>query len=137
LETSSKGDAAVHQMRTSRTITAQVVAIEVAGRIRPAIILMDLSMPSMDGWEATRRLKADTLTKDVVIVAITAHAFPSDQASARAAGCDAVIAKPFDLAALADALRSIIPAGVVGTRRQKPVAASVALRHVRYGSSTK
>jgi two-component system cell cycle response regulator DivK len=112
-------------------------AIEVAGRIRPAVILMDLSMPGMDGWEATRRLKANPLTKDVVIIAVTAHAFPPDQASARAAGCDAVIAKPFDLAALADALRSIIPTGVAGTGRQKPDAADVPLRHVRYGASSR
>jgi two-component system cell cycle response regulator DivK len=91
-------------------------AIEVARRVHPAIILMDLSMPGMDGWEATRRLKADPRTKDVVIVAVTAHAFPPDQASARAAGCDAVIAKPFDLAALADALRRIIATGVAKPR---------------------
>jgi two-component system cell cycle response regulator DivK len=91
-------------------------AIEVARRVHPAIILMDLSMPVMDGWEATRRLKADPRTKDVVIVAVTAHAFPPDQASARATGFDAVITKPFDLATLADALRRIIATGVAKPR---------------------
>ena len=111
-------------------------AIEVAQRIRPAIILMDLSMSGMDGWEATRRLRADPRTKDVVIVAVTAHAFPPEQASARAAGCDAVIAKPFDLTAVADALHRILATGV-GTGRKKSVSASVAPRHVRYGSSSR
>jgi DNA-binding response OmpR family regulator len=73
---------------------------------------MDLSMPGMDGWEATRRLKADPLTNHIVIIAFTAHAFPPEQATARAAGCDAVIAKPFDLAILADALHRVISTGL-------------------------
>jgi two-component system, cell cycle response regulator DivK len=75
-------------------------AIEVARRLQPHIILMDLSMPGMDGWEARRQLKADRLTKQIVIIAVTAHAFPRERVSARAAGCDALIAKLFDLAAL-------------------------------------
>ena len=73
-------------------------AIEVTRRLRPDIILMDLTMPAMDGWEATRQLKADPLTKDVIIIAVSAHAFASEETSARAAGCDGFIAKPFDLA---------------------------------------
>jgi CheY-like chemotaxis protein len=88
-------------------------AIEVARRVRPHIILMDLSMPAMDGWEATRRLRADPLTKTTVIVAVTARALLPEQASARTAGCDAVITKPFDLAVLADALDRIVSTGVV------------------------
>jgi two-component system cell cycle response regulator DivK len=79
-------------------------AIDVARRVQPHIILMDLSMPSVNGWEATRRLKADDATKQVVIVAVTAHAFATEQEAARVAGCDAVIAKPFDLDMLANAL---------------------------------
>src|SRR5438045_6834404 len=63
-------------------------AIEVARRVRPHVILMDLSMPVVDGWEATRQLKADPLTKDIIIIAVTAHAFPREQEAARAAGCD-------------------------------------------------
>jgi two-component system cell cycle response regulator DivK len=110
-------------------------AIEVARRIRPAVILMDLSMPGMDGWEATRRLKADPVTKDAVIVAVTAHAFPPEQASARAAGCDAVIAKPFNLAALADAIHRILSTGVAGLDA-KSVTASVARRYARHGLSS-
>jgi CheY-like chemotaxis protein len=69
---------------------------------------MDLVMPGVDGWEATRRLKADPLTNNAFIIAVTAHAFPPEQQSARAAGCDDVIAKPFDLAILADKLERVI-----------------------------
>jgi CheY-like chemotaxis protein len=88
-------------------------AIEMARRVLPRIVLMDLSMPGVDGWEATRRLKADPLTKNIVVIAFTAHAFPPEQATARAAGCDAVVAKPFDLARLADALARVISTGVI------------------------
>jgi CheY-like chemotaxis protein len=87
-------------------------ALEVARRDQPTIILMDLSMPGVDGWEATRRLKADPLTQSAVIVAVTAHAFPREQDAARAAGCDVVIAKPFDLTTLADALEAVASHGL-------------------------
>jgi CheY-like chemotaxis protein len=80
-------------------------ALDVARRVQPNIILMDLSMPGVDGWEATRRLRADPATKGMIIVGVTAHAFPREQEAARAAGCDVVIAKPFDLTALTDAWR--------------------------------
>ena len=83
-------------------------AIEVARRVRPEMVLMDLSMPGIDGWEATRVLKSDPLTKHAVIIAVTAHAFPREQHLARAAGCDAVVAKPYDLATLADALSAVL-----------------------------
>jgi two-component system, cell cycle response regulator DivK len=79
-------------------------AIAVARRIQPDVILMDLSMPVVDGWDATRQLKADPLTKNIIIIAVSAHAFRHEQESARVAGCDAVIAKPYDLTALTDAL---------------------------------
>ena len=87
-------------------------AIEVARRVQPNIILMDLSMPVVDGWEATRQLKADPLTKDIIIIAVTARAFLPEQESAHVAGCDAVITKPFDLAVLADALAHAISKGL-------------------------
>jgi two-component system cell cycle response regulator DivK len=92
-------------------------ALVVARRLRPKIILMDLSMPGLDGWEATRRLKADPVTRHAIIVAVTAHAFAPEQDAARAAGCDAVIAKPFDLTDLADALEAVGShgLGVLGT----------------------
>ena len=89
-------------------------AIETTRRVRPNIILMDLTMPTMDGWEAARQLKADPLTKTIIIIAVSAHAFRSEQASAREAGCDGFIAKPFDLAVLADVLRRVMSKGRAG-----------------------
>lgn len=87
-------------------------ALDVARRVQPDIILMDLSMPGMDGWEATRRLRADPATERTIIVAVTAHAFALEQDAARTAGCDVVIPKPFDLTALADALATVPSDGV-------------------------
>jgi|SRR6185295_4349127 len=79
-------------------------AIAKARRDLPDVILMDLRMPGLDGWEATRLLKADPATAKVPVVAVTAHALRPEVESARDAGCDAVVAKPFDIVALADAL---------------------------------
>jgi CheY-like chemotaxis protein len=60
----------------------------------PDIILMDLSLPVMDGWEATRRLKADTRTAQIPVVALTGHALAGISDGARQAGCDAFVTKP-------------------------------------------
>ena len=87
-------------------------AIQIAGAIHPDVILMDLSMPEIDGWEATRRLKADPLTKNAIIVAMTAHAFQRERDAARDAGCAALIVKPFDLEVLADALGRLTSVGL-------------------------
>ena len=69
-------------------------AIEKARSHRPDLILMDLSLPGVDGWEATRLLKADPATSDLVVVALSAHALSAEGERARAAGCDGFIAKP-------------------------------------------
>ncbi len=69
-------------------------ALEKAYELRPDVILMDLSLPGIDGWEATRRLKQDDRTRDIPIIALTAHALASAHDKARAAGCDAVVTKP-------------------------------------------
>jgi len=79
-------------------------AIDLATRLRPQIVLMDLRMPGMDGWEATRRLKKDPRTKHIPVVALTAHALMPEVIAARKAGCDAVVAKPCDITQLADSL---------------------------------
>ena len=79
-------------------------ALSAARRVRPEIILMDLSMPGIDGWEATRQLKADPLTRQAVIIAVSAHAFAPEREAAHRAGCDAFILKPYDLTILANAL---------------------------------
>ena len=62
--------------------------------LQPDLILMDLSLPGVDGWEATRLLKADPATRHLVIVALSAHALAAEGNRARAAGCDGFIAKP-------------------------------------------
>jgi CheY-like chemotaxis protein len=69
-------------------------AIEKAFDLRPDVILMDLSLPGIDGWEATRRLKADERTRDIPIIALTAHALASAHEKAREVGCNSVVTKP-------------------------------------------
>src|SRR3977135_361301 len=86
-------------------------AIEIARKVRPEIVLMDLSMPGIDGWKAARTLKNDPLTQAVTVIAVTAHALPPETDAAREAGCDGVICKPFDLAALAEALPLMLKIG--------------------------
>jgi two-component system cell cycle response regulator DivK len=69
-------------------------AIEKTRALMPDLVLMDLSLPGIDGWEATRLLKSDPATKDILIVALSAHALAAEGARARASGCDGFIAKP-------------------------------------------
>ena len=69
-------------------------AVEIAREVAPDLILMDLSLPVIDGWQATRILKADSLTSGIPIVALSAHALPGEEDRAREAGCDGFIAKP-------------------------------------------
>jgi two-component system, cell cycle response regulator DivK len=69
-------------------------ALQKALSLVPDVILMDLSMPGMDGWEATRRLKRDTKTKHIPIIALTGHVLAGHSESARSAGCDSFLAKP-------------------------------------------
>lgn len=69
-------------------------AVEAAQERMPDIIIMDLSLPVMDGWEATRRLKANERTRQIPVVALTGHALAGHSKGAREAGCDSFLAKP-------------------------------------------
>jgi len=69
-------------------------AVAQAFSLRPDLILMDLSLPGMDGWEATRRLKDDPKTRSTIVIALTGHALTGHAEGARKAGCDAFLTKP-------------------------------------------
>lgn len=74
--------------------------VDLTASQRPDLILMDMSLPVVDGWEATRRIKADPSTSDIPVIALTAHAMASDREMALQAGCDDYDSKPVDLARL-------------------------------------
>ena len=74
----------------------------------PALILMDLSLPVLDGWEATRRLKAAPETATIPIVALSAHAMEGERARALASGCDDFDTKPVEFARLLDKIRTLL-----------------------------
>jgi CheY-like chemotaxis protein len=74
----------------------------------PDVILMDLSIPGVDGWEVTRRLKADARTKVIPIIALTAHAMRGDEERAREAGCDHYLAKPISPKKVVEEVRKIL-----------------------------
>ncbi len=92
-------------------------ALQKARALEPDLILMDLSIPGLDGWEATRLLKADPKTRHLLVVALSAHALAAEGDRARAAGCDGFIAKP----CLPPDLLSQIQ-GFLKNRKQKPAA---------------
>jgi len=76
---------------------------------RPSVVLMDLAMPGpVDGWEATRRIKAHPLLRDTIVIAVTAHAFPAGRQAALHAGCHLVFLKPIDVPAVAAVIERIL-----------------------------
>ncbi len=76
---------------------------------RPDLILMDLSLPGLDGWEATRRLKEAPDTKNIPIIAVSAHAMAGDREKALGAGCDDYDTKPVDFARLHAKIQALLP----------------------------
>ncbi|MDX0444911.1 response regulator [Sinorhizobium medicae] len=82
--------------------------VELAASEKPDLILMDMSLPVMDGWEATRRIKADPLTSAIPVIALTAHAMASDREMALKAGCDDYDSKPVDLPQLVRKIEQLL-----------------------------
>lgn len=79
-----------------RTAAAAEQALTVLEELHPDLILMDIQLPGIDGLELTRRLKSDPMTKDIIILGLTAYAMKGDEERVLAAGCDGYIAKPID-----------------------------------------
>ncbi|MFN0067683.1 MAG: response regulator [Limisphaerales bacterium] len=84
-------------------------ALDAARNGQPDIILLDLSLPVLDGWEVARRLKADPALRGIPVIALTAHAMTADEASARAAGCDDFDTKPIELPRLLGKIEALLP----------------------------
>jgi two-component system, cell cycle response regulator DivK len=83
-------------------------AVAVAQTERPDLILMDMSLPVIDGWEAARRIKAAETTKNIPIVALTAHAMSGDREKAINAGCDDYDTKPVEMPRLLDKMNALL-----------------------------
>lgn len=100
--------------RLTRAGFAVVVAGDGAQGVRmaeteaPAVILMDLSLPVLDGWEATRRLKAAPGTRGIPVIALSAHAMEGERERALAAGCDDFDTKPVDFPRLLEKIRALL-----------------------------
>lgn len=85
--------------------------IELASREHPDLILMDLSLPAVNGWEATRRLKANAALRHIPVIALTAHVMTGDEEKAREVGCDDYLSKPLDEDLLFEKLRCFLGDG--------------------------
>ncbi len=82
--------------------------VNAARETQPDLILMDMSLPVLDGWEATRQLKTDASTNSIPIIALTAHAMSSDEQRAREAGCDDFDTKPIELQRLLEKIQTLL-----------------------------
>jgi CheY-like chemotaxis protein len=85
-----------------------VSGVRMARAEAPDLVLMDMSLPVVDGWEATRRLKADPATRGIPVIALTAHAMSSDRAKALEAGCDDYDTKPVELPRLLGKIEALL-----------------------------
>ncbi len=84
--------------------------VEMATSAQPDLILMDMSLPVIDGWEATRRIKAAPATAHIPVIGLTAHAMAGDREKAMAAGCDDYDTKPIELERLIGKIETLMPA---------------------------
>lgn len=84
------------------------MAVDMAGSEQPDLILMDMSLPVLDGWEATRRIKADAATNSIPIIALTAHAMAGDREKAMEVGCEDYDTKPVDFPRLLGKIEGLI-----------------------------
>ena len=91
--------------------------VEMAAKTLPDLILMDMSLPEIDGWTATRMLRANPLTRHIPIIALTAHAMSGDRERALAAGCDAYQTKPINFASLTAKIAELMDRGVHGAAK--------------------
>ena len=102
--------------RLARRAYEVVIAVDgengllLAASEAPDLILMDMSLPLLDGWEATRRLKADPATAHIPVIALTAHAMSSDREKALEAGCDDYDTKPVELPRLLEKIETLLSA---------------------------
>jgi len=85
--------------------------IETIRKTHPALVLMDMSLPVMDGWEATRRIKAAAATRTIPVIALTAHAMSGDREKALEAGCDDYDTKPIELTRLLPKIQTLLASG--------------------------
>jgi two-component system cell cycle response regulator DivK len=85
-------------------------ALDAVAKERPDLILMDIQLPIMDGYEATRRIKGNPATKDIPIIVVTSYALSGDEGKARDAGCDAYVTKPYSPRQLLAKIREYLPA---------------------------
>ncbi|MEJ7601766.1 MAG: response regulator [Kofleriaceae bacterium] len=92
-------------------LDAETAVVEIREH-RPRLILMDIQLPGIDGLELTRQLKADPVTRDILIVAVTAYAMKGDQDKATEAGCDAYVTKPIDTRLLPQTIANLLATGV-------------------------
>ena len=83
--------------------------VDLATSSKPDLILMDMSLPILDGWEATRQVKANPATKGIPVIALTAHAMVADKEKALAAGCDEFDTKPVELPRLLEKIKALLP----------------------------